>query len=136
MLAECFEHSGFDGTAQADLGWHTHNHRPVGGENGLGKMAEAVTNALTASFDRAGIQFGPSELRETYLTVAREHIDGFEADAAFNGLEFDRDHEHEQVEHYADRIGQPPVDLRLPSFAESGLDADTILESGDCAQLR
>ncbi len=128
-LGDAFEHAGFDGTAQVDLGTHEHDHRSVGGPGGLAGMSEGVSEALLAAVERHGVDPDYGSLPARYRETARALVDRYAADAAFNGLSIDRDAELRQVEVYADAVAPPGDEPPLPAWAESPLSPDEVLDA-------
>lgn len=130
MLGEMFEHAGPRGTAQVDLGWHEHEHRPVGGADGLVTMSEHVVAALFELLDRRGIPLDREALGARYEATAREFVRRYAVDASFNGLEFDADLEREQVARYREVLGSTARLDRLPSFRETSLTPGSVRSAG------
>ena len=126
-LGDAFEHAGFDGTAQVDLGTHEHDHRSVGGPGGLAGMSEGVGAALLGAVERHGVHPDYETLPDRYRQTARVLVDQYAADAAFNGLSFDRDAERRQVEVYADAVAPRGDDPPLPAWTETSLTPDDVL---------
>ncbi|MFW6018673.1 MAG: glycosyl transferase family 2, partial [Halapricum sp.] len=127
-LGGAFEHAGFEGTAQADLGQHEHDHRSVGGPDGLGEMCQAVGRALWWVLDDAGVDPDFETLPTDYREHAEALIEQYAADAAFNGLAYDRGDEREQVRTYAETIDPPDDDTRLPAWADAPISPETVRE--------
>lgn len=131
LLGEMYEHVGSAGTAQVDLGVHEHDHRPVSGDRGLESMAQAVAGTLYRNLELHGIEIEPTRLARAYADVAETYLDQYEADAAFNGLQYDRKAERSQVRTYRDAIASPTrSDERLPPFDSVDLAAKEIMEAG------
>jgi glucosyl-3-phosphoglycerate synthase len=128
-LGGAFTEAGVEGTAQVDLGRYAHDHRAVTGPDGLATMAEDVTAALLRVVEAAGLQPDYDALTARYRRVADALIDQYAADAAHNGLEFDRSHEAHQVEQYADAIQPPGGDPRLPPWREVALDPQEVRDA-------
>ena len=120
-LGTAFQHAGFEATAQVDLGQHEHDHRSVGGPDGLGDMCREVAVALFQVLDDAGVDPDFGTLPDRYRETADGLIDQYAADAAFNGLDYDRANEHEQVAAYADAVAPPGEDDRLPPWTDAPL---------------
>jgi glucosyl-3-phosphoglycerate synthase len=121
-LGAAFDLAGFDGSAQVDLGVHEHDHRSVGGPQGLGDMSSEVTAALFRALADAGIEPDVDALRGDYRRTADRLVDQYAADAAFNDLQYDRAAEREQVRTYAEAIEPPGPDTRLPAWADAPVD--------------
>ncbi|WP_136715801.1 glycosyl transferase family 2 [Halorientalis salina] len=121
-LGDAFEGTGFDGTAQVDLGQHEHDHRAVGGPQGLGDMCSEVGRALFQVVEDAGLDPDYERLREGYRDAADQLVRQYETDAVFNGLDFDAAGERQQVETYADAIESPGEDTRLPAWRDTDLE--------------
>ncbi|MFC6992232.1 glycosyl transferase family 2 [Haladaptatus sp. GCM10025707] len=125
-LGDAFGAVGFTGSAQVDLGKHEHDHRAVSGPTGLSDMSEGVGQALfqvLADFDvKPDYDALPGQYRETALQFVRQYA----ADAAFNGLDYDREAERRQVGVYQQAIEPLTDDMRLPSWDESSLAPDEV----------
>ncbi|WP_435127968.1 glycosyl transferase family 2 [Halobaculum sp. D14] len=120
-LADAFEAVGFDGAAQVDLGSYEHDHRAVSGPTGLSDMSRSVGAALLRAVEERGVDPAYDTLPARYRETAASFIRSYATDAAFNGLEFDRAGERDQVETYADAIAPPGDDDRLPAWSETDL---------------
>ena len=125
-LGEAFATAGCSGTAQVDLGVHEHDHRAVSGPSGLSDMVDEVADALFRVLVDADVRVDYDALREKYRETARRYVDQYALDAGFNGLEFDAEGEREQVDAYAEAIGPPSEDERLPPWAETDLSAAAV----------
>jgi len=121
-LGEAYRLVGFEGSAQVDLGVHEHDHRSVGGPQGLGDMCREVGDALFRALADAGLDPDYETLVERYRDQGKRLVEQYAADAAFNGLTHDRGGEHEQVDTYADTIASPAADRRLPCWRDAPLD--------------
>jgi len=125
-LGEAYRLVGFDGSAQVDLGVHEHDHRSVGGPQGLGDMCREVGGALFHALSDAGLDPDYDALVAGYREHGERLVEQYAADAAFNGLTHDRASEHEQVETYADAIAPPGEDRRLPSWRDAPLSPNEV----------
>jgi glucosyl-3-phosphoglycerate synthase len=125
-LGEAFRLAGVDNSAQVDLGVHQHDHRSVGGPEGLGDMCSQVGAALFRALADAGVEPNYETLPARYRDVASELIESYAVDAAFNGLTYDAASEREQVATYADAIAPPGPDTRLPAWADAPIEPPTI----------
>ena len=67
----------------------------------------------------------PAAYREASRALCR----GYEADARFNGLSYDRAEEREQVDRYAEAVAPPGTDDRLPAWGETELDPAAVREA-------
>ncbi len=121
-LGEAYRLAGVAGTAQVDLGVHEHDHRAVGGAEGLGTMCEEVSDACFRTLADAGVEPDPAALRSAFRDAGRRLVEQYAADAAFNDLDYDPVAEREQVDTYAAAIGPPGPDDRLPAWAAASLD--------------
>ncbi len=121
-LGTAFEFSGFTGTAQADLGIHSHDHRGVSGTGGLATMSHEVGRAFFRTIEEHGVAPEYETLPARYEQVAARFIDQYAADATHNGLDYDPVAEREQVAQYAEAIGPPGDDTRLPAWTDAPLD--------------
>jgi glucosyl-3-phosphoglycerate synthase len=127
-LGEAFAAAGFEGTAQVDLGTHEHDHRSVGGPEGLGDMCTEAGAALFRAVEDSGLTPDYGTLPRRYRTQARRLIDQYAVDAGFNGLSYDRAAEREQVDTYAAAIEPPGEDRRLPAWRDAPVDPGEIRE--------
>ena len=127
-LGDAFAVAGFDGTAQVDLGTHEHDHRAVGGPEGLGDMCCEVGAALFHALSDRWVEPDYGTLGERYREAAAAAIERYAADAAFNGLAYDRPGEREQVAEYASSIRPPGEDRRLPAWNDCEFDPETVRE--------
>ncbi|MCL9814814.1 glycosyl transferase family 2 [Natranaeroarchaeum aerophilus] len=120
-LGEAFDHCGFEGTAQVDLGFHEHDHRAVRGETGLADMAEHVGDALFRVLDDHGLDVAYGTLPADYRRTANRLVEQYALDASMNGLAFDAPAEREQVAAYSAAVTPPGEDERLPAWKEVSL---------------
>jgi len=125
-LGDVFEAAGFADTAQVDLGMHEHDHRAVGGPDGLGNMAREVAATLFRTLEAADVTPDYESLPDRYRESARTSVEHYATDAAFNGLTYDRANELMQVEEYATAIEPPGEDDRLPAWDRTTLDPERI----------
>ncbi len=131
MLGEMYNHVGFDGSAQVDLGVHQHDHRPIRGGAGLEAMAAEVVGTLASILEGHGETLPTAE---AYATAAIEHLDRYATDAAFNGLRYDRTDERAQIEAYRSVVEEGGRRLDpLPSHAAFSIAPDEIREMGQPA---
>jgi len=121
-LGDAFTSAGFERSAQADLGIHRHDHRAVGGPDGLGTMAEEVAGALFTVLNDHDVAIEFDSLPDRYRTTAHRAIDRYAADARFNQLSYDCSDERSQVETYLDAIAPPERDDRLPAWETAPMD--------------
>ena len=120
-LGEAFRLVGAEGSAQVDLGIHEHDHRSVSGPSGLSDMSEQVGDALLRAVEDNGHRPAYKRLDSRYRAAAERLVDAYALDSGFNGLEYDRDDELAQIDAYADTIGQPGPDTRLPAWDDAEL---------------
>ncbi|WP_458206607.1 glycosyl transferase family 2 [Haladaptatus sp. NG-SE-30] len=137
-LGSAFEHAGFDGTAQVDLGRYEHDHRGVSGPDGLSAMSDGVGRALFRVCEAHGVEPAYETLPARYRSTAREFVRQYGADAAFNGLQYDAIAEREQVERYAEAIRPPSAGLSgddavLPAWTDASLDPVAVREAASPA---
>ncbi len=118
-LGDAYEVAGFGGSAQVDLGRHEHDHRAVAGDAGLEGMSREVAAALFRVLEEGGVAPDYETLPERYRAAGEELIEGYRADAAFNGLEYDPASERDQLARYAESIAPPGPDTRLPRWTEA-----------------
>ncbi|MFD1634818.1 glycosyl transferase family 2 [Haloplanus ruber] len=118
-LGDAFDHAGFSGSAQVDLGTYEHDHRAVSGPTGLSDMSRHVAAALFRAVADHGVDPNYDTLPDRYREAARSLVRSYELDAGFNGLGYDRGNELEQVETYAAAIEPLGPDRRLPAWADA-----------------
>lgn len=128
-LGEAFAEAGIDGSAQVDLGMHEHDHRAVSGPSGLSEMAEEVGAAVFHTLETNDVSIEYETLPDRYRHTAARHVSAYEIDAAFNGLEFDRASELEQVETYAEEIAPPIPESLLPAWQDAPIDPDEVVDA-------
>jgi len=126
-LGETYRTVGFDGSAQVDLGVYQHDHRSVGGPEGLGDMSRAVGEAIFHTLTDTGTEPDYETLPERYRERALALVDQYAVDAAFNGFSYDADHERQQIETYAGAVEPPGPDRRLPAWRDAPVDPDDVL---------
>ena len=129
VLGEVYRRAGPDAAAQVDLGFYEHDHRAVSGPEGLEEMSRGVADATLRAARDAGAAVDPDAVRERYRTVARRYVNGYAADAGFNGFDYDRAAEDDQVGGYAEAIGDPGPDTRLPAWRDAALDPADVREA-------
>ena len=137
-LGEAFTHAGFDGSAQVDLGRYEHDHRSVDGPTGLADMSRAVGEATLRVVADAGVTPDYGTLPGKYREAADRLTRRYAADAAFNGLNYDRGDEREQVAMYADAVAEPGPDTRLPAWADAPISPTDVADAAraDLAAVR
>ncbi|MFB6117960.1 glycosyl transferase family 2 [Halosegnis sp.] len=128
-LGDAYAAAGFDGSAQVDLGRHEHDHRAVSGPAGLSTMSQEVTAALLRAVTEHGPTIDYETLPSRYRAAAQALVDAYAADAAFNGLAYDREAELAQVEEYADSVVAPGTDTRLPAWESAPLEPAAVREA-------
>ncbi|WP_115862814.1 glycosyltransferase family protein [Halorussus litoreus] len=137
-LGEAFGHAGFEKTAQVDLGRYEHDHRAVSGPTGLSDMSRHVGRALLRAVESHGVAPDYDSLPGRYREAADAFVEQYAADAAFNGLDYDRGDERAQVDTYAEAIRPPGEDRRLPAWRDADLSPDEVLAASreDVAAVR
>ena len=128
-LGEAFGIVGPAGAAQVDLGVHEHDHRSVSGPSGLSEMARQVTAALLRAVEENGGDPDYGTIVERYRTAAQRLVDAYTLDSAFNGLEYDRSGEREQIGTYADAIEPPGADTRLPAWENAAITPTEVIDA-------
>ncbi|WP_312908841.1 glycosyl transferase family 2 [Natronosalvus caseinilyticus] len=128
-LGDAFEHAGFEGSAQVDLGIHRHDHRTVDGESGLEGMSRDVAASILRVLQANDVDVDYETLATRYRAVADRLIDQYGADAAFNDLSYDRDGEREQVTRYARSLTPPGGERRLPPWTAAPVDPNALVQA-------
>ena len=97
LLAEVYRHCGPRRVCQTEIcSNYDHKHQPLSAEDpskGLAKMAIDISEVLLRTLAGEGVVFTPGLLKTLaagYGRVAEDTIDRYEADAAINGLPYDR----------------------------------------------
>jgi glucosyl-3-phosphoglycerate synthase len=105
VLAEMFRNVAVQRVCQVDLaGNYEHKHQPLSDQDptaGLMKMAVDICKSLFRTLAAEGVILSAGLFRTlmaSYKRTAEDTIERFHADAAINGLEFDRDDEEKAVE--------------------------------------
>jgi glucosyl-3-phosphoglycerate synthase len=128
-LGDAFAVAGFDGSAQVDLGAYEHDHRAVSGPTGLTDMSAGVGSALFRVLADNGVELDFETLPGRYRESAAAHVRQYATDAGFNGLDYDRESELDQVDRYAGTIDPPGEDTRLPAWVETSLRPSAVRET-------
>ena len=128
-LGETYANAGFAESAQVDLGRYEHDHRSVDGPTGLADMSRAVGEATLRAAEEGGVSVDYDGLADRYREAAEAMITGYETDAAFNGLDYDREDERSQAATYADALGKPGPDTRLPAWRDAPITPGAVAEA-------
>jgi glucosyl-3-phosphoglycerate synthase len=89
-------------------------------------MSRHVAQALFRVITDHGVDPAYDALRDRYREAARSLVRSYELDAGFNGLEYDRAGELEQVETYAAAIEPPGPDDRLPPWRSTPVSPERV----------
>jgi glucosyl-3-phosphoglycerate synthase len=137
-LGEAFAEAGFRRSAQVDLGAYEHDHRAVSGPTGLSDMSQTVGEAILRVVTDHGVEPDYGTLPARYRETGFDFVRRYATDAAYNGLEYDRSGEREQVTTYAKAIGPPGSDRRLPAWDDAPITPGEIRQaaSEDMAEAR
>jgi glucosyl-3-phosphoglycerate synthase len=92
-------------------------------------MSEEVGAALFRAVEEGDVTPDYGTLPERYVETAERFLRGYATDSAFNGLEYDRAGEREQVVAYADAIAPPGEDERLPAWDDAPLTTAAVREA-------
>ncbi|ESP88962.1 hypothetical protein [Candidatus Halobonum tyrrellensis] len=126
-LADAYDAVGADACAQVDLGNYEHDHRAVSGPTGLSEMSESVADTLARAVEAHGVAPDYDTLADRYREAGDALVRSYAADAAFNDLSYDRADERRQVETYADAVGPPGDDDRLPAWTDAPVSPDEVV---------
>ena len=128
VLAEIYRNVAVQRVCQVDLASnYEHKHQPLSEqdpEGGLMKMAIDISKSLFRTLAGEGVILSEGlfkSLVASYKRTAEDTIERYYADAAINGLEFDRDQEEKAVETFTRSIGLAGV-----GFLEDPLGAPLI----------
>lgn len=130
LLGEAYRDLGFGGCAQVDFGYYRHQHRPITGSNGLEKMAPEVVGALVDVIARYGRDGWSDAAVKDYREHAHRYINAYQLDARLNGLSYDIEAEHEQVDRYHHAVLNPEIPTRTPAWASVEFDPTALLSAG------
>jgi glucosyl-3-phosphoglycerate synthase len=92
-------------------------------------MSEEVGAALFRAVEEGGVAPDYGTLPGRYVGTVERFLRGYAVDSAFNGLEYDRVDEREQVVEYADAIAPPGEDDRLPTWEDAPVSAEAVRET-------
>ena len=111
VLAEVYRNVAVQRVCQVDLaGNYEHKHQPLSDQDpktGLMKMAVDISKSLFRTLAGEGVVLSDGlfkSLLASYKRTAEDTIERYHADAAINGLEFDRDEEEKAVETFTHAI--------------------------------
>lgn len=111
VLSEMHRNHSTNRLCQVDIAdTYDHKHQDLSAEDqtrGLSRMSIDIAKAMFRKLAIQGETFSPDKVRTikaTYYRVALDFVELFEADAAINGLKFDRHSEEEAVELFAANI--------------------------------
>jgi glucosyl-3-phosphoglycerate synthase len=90
-------------------------------------MSESVGETLLRAVETHGVDPDYRTLPERYRAAAEDLVRSYAADAAFNGLPYDRAAELDQVASYADAVAEPGPDERLPPWRDAPVDPEAVL---------
>jgi glucosyl-3-phosphoglycerate synthase len=92
-------------------------------------MSRSVATALFQAVEDGGVDPDYGTLPDRYRETARRLVRAYATDAAFNGLSYDRGDELSQVRTYAEAVGPPGPDERLPAWRDAPLDPAAVREA-------
>jgi glucosyl-3-phosphoglycerate synthase len=111
VLTEVYRHRTLRRVCQTELcERYDHKHQPLGAgepEAGLVKMCIDVAQSLLRGLAAEGVAITPSatnEIRVQYIRAAADLVRRYRADAAINGLVFEREREDEAVLAFAEAL--------------------------------
>ncbi|MEA1930416.1 MAG: glycosyl transferase family 2, partial [Euryarchaeota archaeon] len=73
-----------------------------------------------------GVDPDYATVADRYRSVAAGLVDQYAVDAAYNGLDYDRSDELDQVAAYSETVGEPGEDTRLPAWREAPIAPDAV----------
>ncbi len=128
VLSEMHRNHSMNRVCQADIAdWYDHKHQDLSAEDaskGLSKMSIDISKAMFRKLAIQGETFSLDKVRTvkaTYYRIALDFVDTFAADAAMNGLRYDRHAEENAVELFAENIVTAGAE-----FIENPMDAPFI----------
>lgn len=111
VLSEMYRNYAINRICQVDIAdRYDHKHQdlsPDDAERGLSKMSIDITKAVLRKLAIQGETFSQEKIRTikaTYYRIALDFVEVFSADAAINGLQYDRHPEEQAVELFASNI--------------------------------
>ncbi|ERG96450.1 hypothetical protein [Haloquadratum walsbyi] len=128
-LADAFDTAGFANTAQVDLGRYEHDHRAVSGPTGLSEMSRSVGATLLRTITQHNISIDFETLPHRYRNTAQQLLDQYAIDATFNGFDYPRSREREQIETYAKNIKLPESPDYLPAWADVDITPSAVVDA-------
>jgi len=132
-LADAFDLLGPSSTAQVDLGRYEHHHRAVSGPGGLEAMAQAVAGTMVSVLADHEVVIDTRDIITPYREAAMATVDRYALDASFNGLQFDRPAEVEQVTAYAAAIEGAIPPERMPAWDDVDLSPSAVTDAAAAA---
>ena len=128
VLSEMHRNHSMNHVCQADIAdSYDHKHQDLSAQDanqGLSKMSIDIAKAMFRKLAIQGETFSLDKVRTvkaTYFRIALDFIESFVADAAMNGLRYDRHAEENAVELFAANVVQAGVD-----FLENPMDTPFI----------
>ena len=128
VLSEMHRNHSMNHVCQADIAdSYDHKHQDLSAEDanqGLSKMSIDIAKAMFRKLAIQGETFSLDKVRTvkaTYYRIALDFVESFVADAAMNGLRYDRHAEENAVELFAANVVQAGVD-----FLENPMDTPFI----------
>lgn len=113
VLGEVYRNTSPRRVCQVDLAdTYEHKHQALSAEDptaGLHKMSTDVARTMLRTMAGEGVELSAGRLRSltvSYVRLAQDVIAGYAADAAINGLAFDRHEEALAVETFAQGLGR------------------------------
>ncbi|CCC39186.1 glycosyltransferase family protein [Haloquadratum walsbyi] len=128
-LADAFDAAGFAHTAQVDLGRYEHDHRAVSGPTGLSEMSRSVGETLFRTIAQHDISIDFETLPHRYRNTAKQLLDQYAIDATFNGFEYPRSREREQIETYTKSIQPPGSPDYLPAWSDVDITPSAVVDA-------
>lgn len=129
ILGEAYRNASPKRVCQVDLGLYSHKHRPLGDrpDEGLQKMVMDLAGTIYRLLAAAeGVTLAAEHLitlRVAYRREAQDAVRKYHADAAVNGLRYDRHEEETAIERFEDLIGaagrayfKAPTSQQLPEW--------------------
>jgi glucosyl-3-phosphoglycerate synthase len=118
ILSEVQRNNSLNRICQVDIAdRYDHKHQPVSEEDpdkGLSRMCFDISRAIYIKLAQNGIVFSNGmfrSIRSTYLRIALDLVEQYNADAAMNGYSYDRHNEERIVDVFAQNVYNAGIEM-------------------------